>query len=177
MAYLVERKAGQIEIRESRMTERGPRSRQLARFRDVLTPAVLAEAAARATRPFDADALAGKARALGLRVESYAPEHEARALLARLHRDDPIDPVIARILREALDASCRGANKELGEVEVPEHLAEVAEWIGAPAAKRGEALRQLLDTFGRIAESRPVRRRRPEGRFPRFSSSVTRAAS
>ena len=53
----------------------------------------------------------------------------------------------------------------------PESLAEVSEWLGASAAERGSALRELLDLYGRVAENRPPRRRRERARFPRFSSA------
>lgn len=162
MAYLVERAGGRIEIRESRPTPKGPRSRQLASFVGTLTPAVLARAEARATRRFDAEALRRRARTLGLRVEAQGPEQEARALLARLRRADPLDPVMAALLVRALDG--------VATAPVPQALAEVSEWIGASPAERGAALRDLLDTFGRIAASRPPRRTRRRERFPRFSS-------
>jgi hypothetical protein len=60
---------------------------------------------------------------------------------------------------------------------VPESLAEVAEWIGATPRARGAALWDLLDTFGRIAASRPIRRERPRPVYPRFSSQTRKAAS
>ena len=169
MAYLVERPGNCVEIRESRATPRGPRSRQLARFTGALTPADLARAAAKASRPFDADALVRRARVMGIPVEHKAPELEARALLARLRRGDPIDPVMAGLLVRALERAATD--------DVPEHLAEVAEWIGASPAERGAALKNLLDTFGLIAASRPPRRTRPHEPFPRFSSAETAAAS
>ena len=169
MAYLVERAADRIEIRESRATPRGPRSRQLARFAGALTPAVLARAAARATRPFDARALVRRAQAMGIPVETRSPEREARALLARLRRADTIDPVMAGLLVEALE--------RVETAPVPEHLAEVSEWIGATPTRRGAALRDLLDTFGTIVDSRPPVRTRPRESFPRFTSAETKAAS
>lgn len=169
MAHLVKRAGDRIEIRESRSTPRGPRSRQLARFRGALTPAILARAMASATRPFDVDALIRRARGLGIPVETRAPEGEARALLGRLQRGDAIDPVMTGLLVRALDG--------LATAPVPEHLAEVSEWIGSPVAVRGAALRDLLDTFGRIAASRPARRTRPEEIFPRFSSTDRATAS
>ncbi len=162
MAYLVRHAGDRVEIRESRATAKGPRARQLARFAGPLTPAVLARAAARATRPFDAEALIRRARVLGIPVETRGPEREARALLARLRRADPIDPVMASLLVRALE----GAPKS----PLPEEVAEVAEWIGAPPAARGAALRDLLDAFGRIAGSRGPLRERPRKPFPRFSS-------
>jgi hypothetical protein len=169
MAYLVKRSGDRVEIRESRSTPRGPRSRQLARFAGALTPAVLARAATRATRPFDARALARRAQAMGIPVATLAPEHEARALLARLRRGDAIDPVMAGLLVRALEGAATAP--------VPEAVAEVSEWLGAPKAARGAALRDLLDTFGRIAASRPPRRTRPPKVFPRFSSVETAEAS
>jgi hypothetical protein len=169
MAYLVKRSGDRIEIRESRSTPKGPRSRPLARFVGALTPAVLARAAARATRPFDADALLRRARVMGIPIDTRGPEPEARALLARLRRGDAIDPILAGLLVRAL--------AEVATAKVPEHVAEVAEWIGATPATRGAALRDLLDTFGRIAASRPPRRERPRTPYPRISSAAKKAAS
>lgn len=169
MAYLAKRPKDRVEIRESRSTPRGPRSRQLTSFVGALTPTVLARAAVRASRPFDADALIRRARIMGISVEARAPEREARSLLGRLRRADPIDPVMAGLLLRALDG--------VVTAEVPEPLAEVSEWIGATSTERGAALRDLLDTYGRIAESRPLRRKRPRPAFPRFSSAQTAATS
>lgn len=162
MAYLVRRGAERVEIRESRATPRGPRSRVLESFSGALTPDVLDRAAARAARPFDADALSRRARAAGIPVLERSREVEARALLARLRRSDPLDPALA--------AALRGALGRLPEQPVPEALAEVSEWIGADVAERGRALRELLDLYGRVARSRPPRRQRQARRFPRFSS-------
>lgn len=162
MAFLVPRRSGRVEIRESRSTAEGPRARVLASFEGALTPDVLERAAARAARPFDADALVRRARVLGVPVRERSREPEARALLARLRRGDRLDPVLA--------AALRGAVAKLPAEPVPERLAEVCEWIGASPAERGRALRELLELYGRVAESRPRRRRRERRRFPRFSS-------
>lgn len=163
MAYLVRRSPTRVEIRESRATARGPRSRVLASFSGDLTRDVLARAAACAERPFDAQALVRRARVLGIPVRDHAREPEARALLARLRRGDPLDPAMITLLRRALEAATAGP--------VPERLSEVAEWVGAPDTERGRALRDLLDLYGRIAASRPAPRERERRRFPRFSSS------
>jgi hypothetical protein len=162
MAYLVRRSPTRIEIRESRSTPKGPRSRVLASFSEALTRDVLDRASAQATRPFDAAALVRRARALGIPVLERSREPEARALLSRLRRADPLDPVLAALLRRAL--------ARLPEAPIPESLSDVSEWVGASAAERGAALRELLDLYGRIARSRPPRRRRKRARFPRFSS-------
>ncbi len=64
MAYVVARPKGRFEVRESLHTPGGPRARSLAGF-DVLTDEVLAAAAARSTRPFDAEAVLASARRAG----------------------------------------------------------------------------------------------------------------
>ncbi len=163
MAYLVRRGSDRIEIRESRSTRRGPRARTLASFSGPLTPEVLERAATLASRPFDRTALVRRARAAGVPIERRSREPEARALLARLRRHDPIDPVMAGVLRLAL--------AEVDAAEVPEALAELSDWIGASSEQRGAALRDLLDTYGQIAASRTTPRTRPRDFFPRFSSS------
>ena len=162
MAYLVRRSPTRFEIRESRSTPRGARSRVLASFPDALTRDVLDRAAARATRPFAADALVRRARTMGIPVLERSREPEARALLSRLRRRDPLDPVLAASLRRAL--------ARLPEAPIPESLVDFSEWVGASAAERGAALREILDLYGRIAHSRPPRRQRERARFPRFSS-------
>ncbi len=162
MAYLVRRGPKRVEIRESLSTPRGVRSRVLVSFSGPLTRDVLSGAAARATRPFDPELLVRRARARGIPVSGRCREPEARALLARLRRGEPLDPVLAASLRRAL--------ARVPEAPVPESLAEVSEWIGASAAERGTALRELLDLYGRIEQSRPPIRRRASERFPRFSS-------
>jgi hypothetical protein len=169
MAYLVKRSGDRIEVRESRSTQKGPRTRQLARFAGALTPAVLARAAARARRPFDPDALVRRARVMGIPVDARAPEREARALLERLRRNDAIDPVMAGLIVRALEG--------VATAKVPEHIAEVSDWIGASPAARGAALRDLLDAFGRIAASKPLRRERRRTPYPHFSSAQTKKAS
>lgn len=61
MAYVVARRGGRFEIRESVHTAKGPRARTLAGF-SVLTEDALAAAARRAQRPFDAGAVVRSAR-------------------------------------------------------------------------------------------------------------------
>jgi hypothetical protein len=68
MAYVVARRGGRFEIRESLHTASGPRSRTLAGF-GVLTGDVLAAARLRAQRPFDAEAVIRSGRRAGARVQ------------------------------------------------------------------------------------------------------------
>lgn len=68
MAYVVARRRGRFEIRESLHTAEGPRARTLAGFA-VLTDDVLAAAARRAQRPFDTDAVLRSGQKAGARVQ------------------------------------------------------------------------------------------------------------
>jgi hypothetical protein len=60
MAYVVARPKGRFEIRESVHTDKGPRARTLASFKE-LTNEVLARARRRASRPFDTKAVRASA--------------------------------------------------------------------------------------------------------------------
>lgn len=64
MAYVVARRNGRFEVRESLHTRKGPRAHTLAGF-DVLTDEVLRKAAAKAERPFDARAVLASSRRAG----------------------------------------------------------------------------------------------------------------
>jgi len=110
-------------------------------------------------RPFDAPAVARRAREQGVPVRDVPKEPEARALLARLWRPDRLDPRLGTVLRERL---ARARAEPLPE--------DVADWIGASDRERGAALHDLLRLADRILQSRPERRRPPQPEFPRFSS-------
>lgn len=67
MAYVVARRNGRFEVRESFHTPDGPRARSLAGFH-VLTDEVLAKAARRAQRPFNVEAVLTSGRRAGAPV-------------------------------------------------------------------------------------------------------------
>ncbi len=67
MAYVVARRKGRFEVRESLHTPRGPRAHTLANF-DVLTDEILARAAGKAERPFDVQAVLASSRRAGAPV-------------------------------------------------------------------------------------------------------------
>ena len=169
MAYLVRRSSERFDLREAFATPAGPRSRTLATFRPPLTPEILERAAARATRPFDRAAILARAAQLGVSATERREDRAARELLAGLRAGAPIDPVLVTLLRDAL-ASAESA-------PVPERLAEVAEWVGAPDAQRGAAVRDLLRLSDRIVKARGAVRSRPKPKFPRFSSRHGRRRS
>jgi hypothetical protein len=150
------------EIRECRPTKRGPRQYTLARFKGVLTPEVLEEAAARAHRPFDAQKLLVRARSRGIAVSPHRTQSTAQQLLAELRTGRVIEPSLVALLKEALAV--------MEERPLPEHLAGAADWLGKSEAARGKALRGLLRTASRVVRSRGPRRALPDEPFPRFSS-------
>jgi hypothetical protein len=168
MAFLTRRVGGRIEIRETLRTERGPRSRTLAGFRGALSPEVLEAAAVRAVLPFDREALAARARELGIPVVAWSHSPAARQLLGQIRRGDPIDPILVGLLRDELAV--------MDGQPVPDALTEVAEWLGASDAERGHALRGLLRLSDRIAGGRRVPRARRRRRFPRIASGDRKAA-
>jgi hypothetical protein len=169
MAFLSRRADGRVEIRETRRTRRGPRSRTLASFRGALTPDVLDSAETRAGHALDRERLLERAGALGVPTTERRSERPARALLAQLRRGVALDPLLADALRQALE--------RMPEAPVPEGFAEVVEWIGASDSERGHALRGLLRVSDRIASSRGTLRRRRPRHFPRFHSRPAEAAA
>jgi len=149
-----------FEIRESVSTPAGPRARTLATFR-VLTASVLAEAASRARRPFDARQVRARAAALGAPQRSHEAAATASALLEQLRRGEPLPPALTSELRRVLPRR---------RAPLPDSLESALEWAGVDDAARGRALRDLLDLADRI----PPRPRRLTPSFPRISTHERR---
>ncbi len=162
VAYLVSRDGNRFDLREAIATPDGPRSRTLATFRAPLTPEVLERAATRATRRFDRAEILTRAAELGIATTERREDRAGREVLALLRAGAAIDPVLVTLLRDAL--------AQAAAVPVPERLAEVAEWVGAPIERRGAAVRDLLRLSDRIVRARGAVRAKPKVAFPRFSS-------
>lgn len=144
MAYVVARPAGRFEIRESVHTAKGPRARSLANF-GILTDQVLAVAAGRAERPFDARAVLTSARRVGAPVTAMEAQ------------------VDQRVVAEAADGSHRHF------VESSRRMAQALEQ--PPTRERpdpGPALIDLLGFTDAILGSQPPRPFEPLG-FPVLS--------
>ncbi len=158
MTYVVARhrqREPTYEIRESELTDRGPRARSLATFR-VLDDAVLARARARALRPFDPAAVRASAQRLGAPIEVAEPaERHARALLSQVLKGNPPAPALAALLRREVTT----------EYEPPDGVEAMLPWIAATPMDRAIALRDLLD-LGDKLPPRP----RPQSAFPRICS-------
>jgi hypothetical protein len=151
MAYVVHRPGGRWEVRESRATPEGPRSRTLATF-TTLTPEVIERAAARSSRALAPEALRRLAARAGAPVARPPADEAAARLLAELARGNRPSPAIHRVLAKAL-----------GDAEGPGEAEEaVAPWLLATPEERGRALRELLD----LTDSFPVRRRPDTLAFP-----------
>lgn len=180
MAYVVAKAGGTFEIRESRATARGPRSRTLASFRE-LTPAVIEKAAARALEPLDPAELRRAAHRKGAPVASPPSDLGAAELLRELEAGRPPRAPLASLLQEALSGIARRANS---------NAAAAAAWIGATPQRRGEALHDLLllvDSLPDRSRQRASKRRtdaprttpralRPRASRPPFPRIESRAA-
>ena len=160
MAYVTARPHGRFEIRESRTTPKGPRSRTLATFR-ILDDDVVARAAARAEAGLDVAALRRAAQRAGAPVAVGSPaDRHTRELIGAIAAGDRPAPGLAAVCAHALGLR----DVALGD-GVPDSVFAVVPWIGVSAAERGDVLRDLL----LLADRLPQRPRGPLT-FPRLDS-------
>lgn len=141
MAFVVKRPDGRAEIRESALTDRGPRARTLASFR-VLDEQVLTRAERAATGPFDRTRIVTRCQRIGVPVAAPAVEHAIAAVLRLLGQGNVPRPGLTRFLLDAL--SPPGATYD-----------ELLPWIDSTPGERGEALVDLL----RLGDAIPARPR------------------
>jgi hypothetical protein len=127
--FIVGRPTGSWEIRESARTPAGPRARTLASFR-VLDEGVLDRVAERASEAVDRDRIIQEARLAGVPVDLSAADRAARTLLAEVARGRAPSVGLRKLLRPVVHG------------QAPEGIAD---WFGATPARRGAALRDLLD--------------------------------
>lgn len=156
MAFVTATKNGRYEIRESRSTPEGPRSRTLASFKELDEKAI-EKAIARAESPLDEAQIRRAALRAGAPVAPSPVDRAARELLGRLAKGEQPSPMVKRLLLDALQA-------DAGPVSDAARAA--SEWIDTDAGERGEALADLL----RLTDALPVRRRPKAIGFPRLSS-------
>jgi hypothetical protein len=156
MTYVVARRSGTWDVRESRMSAAGPRSHTLATFR-VLTPEIIERARARASKPLSAEDLRRAALRVGAPVATPAPDRAAGQLLGDLAAGRAPRPALRRLLLVALQDE-RGSTSDSAR--------SAAEWIAASSRQRGEVLRDLLLLADRLPRGRTTER----PRFPRIES-------
>lgn len=150
MAFVTANRTGGFEVRESRATPDGPRSRTLATFRE-LDEATIKKVIERAETPPTREALVEAALRAGATLAPKPVDEAARNLLRALARGESLSSSHRRLLLDALNGESRQA----------------AEWLGTSLAERGDALRDLL----LLVDAVPIRRRAPESDFPRIDSS------
>lgn len=159
MAFVIARRDGRYEIRESVSTPAGPRARTLATFR-VLSDDVLDHAESRATTPFHRAAIADRAAHLGVPRQERSAAQAGWELLARLGSPGRLPPALAAALASRLGSVAVDA--------LPDSLPPLLDWIGVGAQERGEALRDLL----RLSDRIPARVERTPRAFPRIASAL-----
>ncbi len=155
MAYIVDRRSGTWEIRESHATAAGPRSRTLASFQ-TFTPEVIERAQARSSKTLDPGELRSAAARAGAPIAVDTSDRASVELLSELTSGRAPRPVLRRLLVDALQGDRRGPASS---------AQEAAAWITASPKERGEALRDLLLLTDRLPPSRATAGRR----FPRLS--------
>lgn len=167
MAFVVPVKAGRFEIRESRSTPKGPRSRTLASFRE-LDRATIEKARERAEGPPPtAEELRAAALRAGAQVAPDPTDRAARDLLAHLARGKAPSPMLRRLLIDALENPDRGDRPADPEAAVSSSARSVSEWLGASLRDRADTLEDLL----LLADALPLRRRAADIGFPRLDST------
>lgn len=167
MAYVVRTKRGRFEARESRLTAAGPRSRTLASFTE-LDPEAIEKARVRAEAPLDVEELRKSAARAGARVASEPVDEAARETLRLIANGNRPEPMLRRLLLDALQREERADGSPSTGPQPPVSAAAraAAEWIGADASRRGDALRDLL----LLGDALPVQIRPDEIGFPRLRS-------
>ncbi len=163
MAFIVPTKKGVFEIRESHSTPKGPRSRTLASFKE-LTDETIEKARARARKPPTAAELREAALRVGAPVAPEPIDRAARDLLGRLAKGQRPDPMLKRLLLDALENEDRSDRPRDPTATVSDAARSVGEWIGASPRERGDALEDLLS----LVDALPLRRRPETIGFPRL---------
>lgn len=161
MAFIVSTRGGNFEIRESRSTPAGPRSRTLATFKE-LTEETIEKARGRAAVPPSAEDLRAAALRAGAPVAGAPADRAARELLGMLAKGLQPEPMLKRLLLDALIDEDRSERPTDPAATVSDAARSVGEWVGASAKERGEALEDLL----LLADALPLRRRPETIGFP-----------
>jgi hypothetical protein len=166
MAFVVATKPGRFEVRESRSTPDGPRSRTLAGFKE-LTAETIAKVQARAAQPPSADELREAALRAGAPVAGEPVDAAARELLGLIANGKQLDPMLRRLLLDALVREDRSDQPADPAASVSDSARSATEWIDASPKQRGETLQDLL----LLADALPVRLRPTKIGFPRLKST------
>jgi len=156
MAFVVSKSRDRWELRESRTTPSGPRSRTLASF-GTLTPEVLAHAESRSSRPLDPRAVRAAARRAGAPVVIGRADQAAATLVAEIAAGQTPRGPLRTLLLDALDPEHHRAG---------DSARAAGRWAVATPERRGETLFDLLALVDRL----PAAGSAPGARFPRIDS-------
>lgn len=160
MAFIVQVKGGRFEIRESRGTSKGPRSRTLASFTE-LTDEVVEKAQEKAAKSLKPKQLRDLARRAGAPVAQAPADQAARELIAELGKGNEPEPRLRRLLATVLG----GNSTDVVSPPTPSHA--MAEWMAATPKERGKTLEDLL----LLADALPSSGRKGKPlSFPRLDS-------
>lgn len=151
MAFVTAVRNGTFEVRESRSTPTGPRSRTLATFRELDGPTIQ-KVLDRAEKPPTREELVHAALRAGATVAVPPADDAARALLRALARGEQPGRKLRRLLLDAVSG---------------DGMSPGVEWLGTTLEERGDALRDLL----LLADAVPIRRRPDMIDFPRLAST------
>jgi hypothetical protein len=165
MAFVIATKRGTFEVRESRSTPKGPRSRTLATFSE-LTEEAIGKARARAEKPLDPAELRAAAARVGAPIAGEPVDDSARKTLRLMAAGHRLDPMLRRLLLDTLAPQEPTDRRTASSATVSDAARAATQWIGASLAQRGEALRDLL----LLSDALPVHFRDEEIEFPRLRS-------
>lgn len=157
MAFVVSKPNGTWEVRESRRTPAGPRSRTLATFREF-TPEVAGQVAERSSTPLDREEIRRKAVRAGAPVADSEVERAAKSLLRQMSLGQKPRRALAQLIGDSFP-EVRGST-------VSHEADRMKLWAGASMDERGEALTELLD----LGDALPPVKHRHASVFPRIES-------
>jgi len=165
MAYVVATHPGRFEVRESKATDKGPRSRTLVTFRE-LTDEVIEKVQATAAKAPTAEELKKAALRAGAPIQASELDEAAKNALRRIASGDRPRPLLRRLLLDALLGENGDDQPSGSAAPISAAARSASEWIGAAPKERADALRDLLE----LADALPIRSRPHEIGFPRLKS-------
>jgi hypothetical protein len=127
-----------------------------------LTDEAIAKAQEKAAKPPSSEELREAALRAGAPVAPPPVDRAARDLIGMLAKGARPDPMLRRLLLDALANEDRGDRPTDPTAAVSDSARSVSEWVGATPAERGAALEDLL----LLADALPLRRRADAIAFP-----------
>lgn len=164
MAFVVETAPQRFEVRESRATPKGPRSKTLATFHE-LNDEIVEKVQARAEKPPTAEDLRQAALRAGAPLAAAPIDEAGQETLRRISRGEHLDPKLRLLLLDAL--AREGPDNQPPTECVSDAARSATEWIGVSVEQRAKALQDLLE----LVDALPLRPRGSEIGFPRLGSS------